>query len=287
MAFNLGEDYAWKHSITNELFIATADENYVTARWCYQSDLRVDFFWLALHCLEKYSKAALLLNGLPAKNYNHNLVKLYADVRPLAPELLPVTLAKPPQYELEFWYTETTEQFIARLNVYGHPDNRYQYYGYNLHMEDLFKVDQVAFAVRRLCQPLEAHFLGEKRPGVPDQSRRQRMIQDHPSSANLHSKLEEIASGKRGEALQRVLLNWNFPFAPSDFSHAPMTYSTASQNPVLARRLYDPLKGGPEHFEHADLVWQWVQDNIKLSKKLRDEIDGERARLKKEALSRN
>jgi hypothetical protein len=280
MAADIDDNYAEKHSIVNELFLATADENYVAARWCYQHGLRVDFFWLAVHNLEKYMKAALLLNGLTAKGYGHDIVKLYADVRPLAPELLPSNLAKPSQYELDHWYAETTEKFIERLYRDGRADNRYQLFGYNLHMEDLFKVDQVIFAIRRLCQPLETHFLIKKMPGVPDQSRRERMIKDHPSSVNLRSKLEEVASGQRGETLRQALLNWNFPFAPFNYPHMPISYSTASRNPILVRRLYDPLETGPQSFANADVLWQWVKDNIQLSKELQKEIEGERKRLK-------
>lgn len=62
----LDDSFADKHSIINELFIATADDNYVLARWQH---LNVDFFWLAVHALEKYLKAVLLLNGKSAKPY--------------------------------------------------------------------------------------------------------------------------------------------------------------------------------------------------------------------------
>ena len=51
------QHYAAKHSIIKELFIATADDNYINARWCFHENLNVDFFWLAVHCLEKYLKA--------------------------------------------------------------------------------------------------------------------------------------------------------------------------------------------------------------------------------------
>src|SRR6266480_1350660 len=50
--------------------------NYVTARWCFHEGLNVDFFWLGVHCLEKYLKAALLLNGRRTIGYGHNIVKL-------------------------------------------------------------------------------------------------------------------------------------------------------------------------------------------------------------------
>ncbi len=72
----LDDSFADKHSIINELFIATADDNYVLARSCFHQHLNVDFFWLAVHALEKYLKAVLLLNGKTAKSYGHDIVKL-------------------------------------------------------------------------------------------------------------------------------------------------------------------------------------------------------------------
>ena len=41
--------------------------------------------WLAVHSVEKYLKAVLLMNGKRAKKYRHNITKLYAAVTPLAP----------------------------------------------------------------------------------------------------------------------------------------------------------------------------------------------------------
>ena len=92
---DLDDLYPFKHSIVDDLFIKTADDNYVAARWCFYVGLDVDFFWLAVHCLEKYMKAALVLNERPARTYGHDIEKLYADVVPLAPELLPTTLTVP------------------------------------------------------------------------------------------------------------------------------------------------------------------------------------------------
>lgn len=36
--------YPHKHSIANELYIKTADENYVVARWCSRHRLETGFF---------------------------------------------------------------------------------------------------------------------------------------------------------------------------------------------------------------------------------------------------
>jgi hypothetical protein len=118
VSIDLDNLYPYRHSIVDELYIKTADDNYVVARWCFNYGMDVDFFWLAAHCLENYLKAALLLNGRPAKTYNHDIVRLYADVRPLAPELLPTMLTIPDNVPDRSFSgdEETTDRFIN-----GHP----------------------------------------------------------------------------------------------------------------------------------------------------------------------
>jgi hypothetical protein len=275
------DQYAEKNSIVRELFIATADDNYITARWCFHQDLNVDFFWLAVHCLEKYLKASLLLNAKPATGYGHEIVKLYDSVKLLAPELLPEQLIKPENMPDVYWRPETVEQYVKRLYHDGQAHNRYQLFGYVRHAEDLWKLDQLVFNVRRLCQPLEVHFLGEPSDGVPDQSIRERMSKDHNTSWILHSKIEETISGKRGEVLQRAFLQWHFPFSRDGDRQEPTSYTSASQEPVLVRRIYGPLRAGPENYQKADELWTWVKENIELPKGFVKDIEKERVRIKR------
>ena len=298
MADDMDELYPYRRSIVDELFIKTADDNYVTARWCYANGFDVDFFWLAVHALEKYLKAVLLLNGRSGKeatvtgkkwNYRHDIVLLYADVKPLAPELLPAALTCPSEIDDPLWHDATPEQFVQRLYDMGHAGNRYQLTGYVLREGDLFKLDQLVFAVRRLCGPLEAHFLGKKRASLPDESFRQRMIKDHPVSANLHSRLEETMKGKRGHEAQHALLNYNFPFAPKDYEHTTMRgLLVSSSNPVLLRRVIEPLDAGkPEYDKHADALWQWTKDNIHLPKEFIEAYEAERAKRRTAAKNKS
>jgi len=56
-----------KHDIAKELFLKTADQTCVVAHWCFLNRLYLDFYWNALHALEKHLKAVLLMNGLSAK----------------------------------------------------------------------------------------------------------------------------------------------------------------------------------------------------------------------------
>ena len=296
MAADLDDSYAARHSIVNDLFIKTADENYVTARFCFAYGLDVDFFWVAVHALEKYLKAALLLNGKSCKNhivsgkpksYGHNIIDLYAAVQPLAPELITAKLIDTAAMYPTRWFDESTGRFIVRLYDMGNEHNRYQLSGYVRQPENLFKLDQVVFAVRRLCQPLESHFLGKKHVGVPDQSRRERMVIDHPSSSNLHSALERIIAGGRGRKLQHIALNWNQPFAPADYRHSRIDYAMSSVNPVLVRRILDPLDvGDAQQQRESDELWQWVQDNIYLPKDYVTAYNVERAKRKAAAKAR-
>ena len=220
MAAKADDLYADKHSIIDELFIKTADDNYVTARWCFHQNLNVDFFWLAVHCVEKYLKAVLLFNGGTSTKHGHDITKLYADVCRFADDLLPGSPDKPQRMPDAMWHKETFHEFIARLYRDGQADNRYQLYGYSRRPEDLWKLDQLVFNIRRLCRPLDANVMGTELPGGPRLSRRQE-LQDNPKRWALHSRLEDALSGKRGEEVKKAAETWNFPFTPENYERPP------------------------------------------------------------------
>jgi HEPN domain-containing protein len=181
--------YAEKQSIVKSLFIDTADDNYILARFCFHANLDVDFFWLAVHCLEKYLKAALLINGRSSIKYTHNIVGLYDAVHPLAPELLPDKLMRPQGMPSNLWRDESAKDFIERIYRDGEANNRYQLFGY---------------------------------------------------------------------------------------SNPQTDYRHAFSNPVLERRLLEPLDGGPENFASADELWKWVRTNIYLPPKFIKDYEDER-----------
>ncbi|HEY4051129.1 MAG TPA: HEPN domain-containing protein [Acidobacteriaceae bacterium] len=102
-------------NIIDELFVRTADENYITARWCAIHRLHTDFAWLAVHALEKYLKAVLLYNGKQAKKHGHDIEKLYQSVKSLTVKHLPKILSKPPDLVIGHWFERTPENFIEHL----------------------------------------------------------------------------------------------------------------------------------------------------------------------------
>jgi hypothetical protein len=141
---------ALKTSLVHELFVRTADENYITARWCAINQLNTDFLWLGLHCLEKYLKAVLLMNGRSSEKFAHNIVRLYTDVEALAGPLLPDRLEQPAQLDIATWFDQTSREFIQHLQRNGNANNRYLLYGYRTFSQDLHMLDTMVFAIRRL-----------------------------------------------------------------------------------------------------------------------------------------
>ncbi|WP_420822398.1 HEPN domain-containing protein [Sphingosinithalassobacter portus] len=94
------------------MFLHTADENYITARWCFENSLITDFFWNSVHALEKYMKAILLFNGQSVKNYGHNLRELYNSVELIAYDLLPKDLQQPRNLRISDWNDMSPSNFF-------------------------------------------------------------------------------------------------------------------------------------------------------------------------------
>ena len=291
MAYELERIHGEQGRIVRELFVDTADDNYIAARWCFVEGLNVDWFWLAVHCLEKYMKAVLLLNGRSGWRYpdnagkcrafGHDIAALHEQVGRLAADLLPGTLERPNELEIDHWQEETPETFLRRLFRFGNADNRYQIFGFVRRREDLFKLDLMVFALRRLCVPLDGYYLGRRRPDRKNPTHRD-LLRKQPESWTVSPtcKLEKTAAGKRGERLREVLLYLNVPFAPQDFEHRGLRGVTAAHLPVLGRSILAPLEQAPDSDAAALAadVCDWVLGNIQLPNDVKRQLRDARAR---------
>lgn len=264
------------NTIAREMFRDTADQNYVTARWCFLNGLNIDFYWLSLHAIEKYLKTILLLNGQPAKGFGHDIVSLYEAILPISDGLLPKRFSSPSSIEIHWWHDEEVKDFVRRLYDEGNPDNRYQIYGYRRRSDDLFKVDQIVFSLRRICWPLDTYIVSLK--GKSDIPTFREVIKSDPTfwtfGSGDSSPLFQIYDGKYGAEAKSKFLDLNFAFAPDDFVHSEFREQTGTKNPVLLRYIHDPLKSGPDRAqEEANAIRAWVKNNIKLSTSIKKEID--------------
>ena len=276
-----------RNDITYNLFVDTADQNYVVARWCFQRNLALDFLWNATHCLEKLMKAALLLNGRsgiqPApgeRSYGHDLSSLYPEVAALADDLLPDLLIKPSEIDLH-WRIETAEQFIERVSANGDAHNRYQIYGHVLHREDLYKFDKMVFAIRRLCCPLDSYLFGNVRHGQStitfrDKLRRHQDFMPHLAG----SRWQKLTDNRASEELRHAALNHNLIFAPN-YDHGELLSGSSALNPVLGRRILQADEQGATGEHAAEIVElaDWVLENISLPRQVCRQLSEARNRL--------
>jgi hypothetical protein len=243
-----------------------------------------DFLWMSVHCLEKYMKAVLLLNGKSSHGYGHDLSKLYPKVKALAGPLLPDKLVihsnlhgEPP------WKDDTPEEFLTHLYRYGQADNRYALLS-SLNFPDvLFKVDMMVFYIRRLCRRLSEKAADSRK------TNRQRLRGDATLwRIDPMGKLEKVADGQGKPGLQHILLNVNPWFAPPGYQHDWMSLHIAFRDSPLDLYILRPLRGDPKDpkTEAAHVLYKWVLDNIFMSEDIRRDYKQERKEAIAEAVAK-
>lgn len=256
---------ATKHDLVQDLFIRTADENYITARWCFLNQLNLDFLWLAVHALEKYMKAVLLLNGADAKQYGHDITKLYDALTPIAGALLPSMLSKPVNLNTGFWKDMTPERFLGRLYRNGNADNRYLLYGYTALGSDLHMLDMMVFAIRRLSVVLDGPHAPAWNAGVPRPTNRELLTEQQDWFDTMYLPLDQAISAKDETPARQAALNLNLAFAPDGYPHGSAPGGIAARNPVILRRNLDPMKSdNPKWRQEGIELAEWILENVKL-----------------------
>jgi hypothetical protein len=286
MAFSEDEIVAQrKREIVEQMFIETADDNYIVARQCYTHQLMADFLWLSVHCLEKYMKAVLLLNGKPShknprgKGYGHDLTKLYPEVKSLAGTLLPERLMIHPNLVgTSPWRDETPDDFLATLYQDGQADNRYALLSRWNFPDVLFKVDMMVFYIRRLCRQLSAK-------GPNDQTKNRQRLKEDTSLWRLEheGKLGRVVDGNGQSGLQHILLNLNPWFAPPSYGHDWTLLHFSGRDGLLDWMVLRPSGGDPDDpaTKAAHMLYDWVLNNIFMS----DEIKKEFKETREEAIA--
>ncbi len=266
--------------IVRSIFIDTADNNYLIARWCFHNGLLNDFYWNALHALEKYLKSILLLNGKSAKaNKNHNISDLLNKTYKITGNLIPVsgTLFVSNESNPLMRNKETLKEFIKRLDEFGNADNRYNLFGIEQMPTDLFKLDTCAFYLRRLVFSLDKLPLYAT-PENKDKSFKQILEEDQ----NLIIDWDKSALAKRlknSESLSDVFYQSNVAFshyAPDNFEHKPYPIKFSWTAPALFDLgCHDLSMEKTANIETKRELCHWVKANIQLSKSVEKEIEAQ------------
>ena len=223
---------AMARNLVWRMFRDAADEDYLVARWAALEGLNHQFLWSAQQALEKYLKAALLLNDRSISDDKHALKDLYHKLLPVVGDLLPMVLCPPNYFEepgLPFegaryprWFDfQTLLEFISRVDLIGNPNVRYRQHSITFFGYDLHKFDEVCFLLRRVCVPLDMPYAstgGTYRSVLTRdrrlQSKRTLSFQDHPST-------------KKSRRLIRIFKCRNFSYFEKESRNAGL---------ILARR---------------------------------------------------
>lgn len=188
------EQNAKLNSLATQCFLNTADNEYIVARMCYRAGLALQFNWSALHCLEKYLKAVLLYNRVPARNIRHE----------------PVKLARKASTMDFFDISKDSLKFMGDLEKYG--GGRYLTRSYQMLRNALPMLDRSVWEVRRYCRVLSLQASRIRSDAKDDiDAARQELSQADPKNPKPFplpdGRLEMLIDGE--DSNERRALIWN------------------------------------------------------------------------------
>lgn len=267
-------------------FVAAADADYITARWSFFQEFYPGFGWLSLHCLEKYLKAILLLNGESAKEQSHDVALLYAEVLAIAVELIPEQFECIREWGASSHPARTPREFIDHLTGSASQVSRYMMIGHNVETMDLHMLDEMVFALRRICCRLE---IEGARFGLPEpqQTNRQILKSDRsffPPMGLLMDDLLDHPDSTEGLAHVLFLHNLKFGKYYRGKTELPKRYFKSGSPSIVERMILRPLRELAELTKQgsdSDLLAQsqeavrfanWAENSVKLPPKLNTEL---------------
>lgn len=218
-----------------ESFLEPADDDYLAARSLAIGGLYRSFFWSGAQAVEKYLKTYLLLHGVSVIPFSrgHELGKLLTAAEMVTPGFIHIDLAPHPTVELPAHFPLShfkLDSFIATLEKYGSPNNRYNNYGAIYDTGHLFALDTLAHHLRNKMQ-------------VP--------------------RIEESFHRNLSADFKRYLYENNPYFAPVEFTHATLP------NPLFPLTNAMHVTQWEFLLKRNDMQFlfprQWLQTHMKIS----------------------
>lgn len=254
------EDERSFQEIARRMFLSSGDGDYLMARQAYRAGLANQFWWSASQTIEKYLKTVLLMHGKSAKGYGHQLGKLWSCVASLGIPDSP--LPRTPGYLTgESWgrgpggkLTHRREPlpnasfstFIELADRSGDTNSRYNHFGHEVCLEDLYTLDEFVWMFRGHCRP----------PGdiLPDASSPWRVRQD--------LLLENLIDGThQTQPLETKceMLTWLNPFFTGPIKPVERINAGVSKHPFYILAIDRQRKDKPHAARVASLIDQRIQ----------------------------
>jgi|GEM_PF-2364731 len=264
----------FKSVFAHQFFVLPADRNYFLARFTRINGIPEEFWWQSLQTIEKYLKAGLLLNGESVKQVNgHDIVSLWERHKAVFGSAAVGDFVKPSKLQSDYWTERTVDHFIRDVATKGHPDSRYGLVSRWESRDDLFKLDQLVFELRRRTIGLDwivgSDWNVEELVQFEGSTYRD-LIAAEPENLIRKMTTPSGAMNAAGDDLTDLFHAWNFSFtrSPEDLSRLTNRHVAPS---VAVGNSYLYLLW--EALEHEKLISpcvvervRWLLDNIKLGK---------------------
>lgn len=270
------------NGLIDDTYLASADQDYIVARWGFENKLYSNFLWNSAQCIEKYLKCILLHHRVSVQDLKHDLCKARDLVEKNCPDVIIAQFYNVPQITGGHFKCEkdTPASFISGLNDAGHPDIRYLQIHFSLDFSDLMKLDQLVFSLRKNChsnkpwKPAASSRLEENRPA----ERWSELLWRH--TGGLLERLKQSFKAQdptKGDEYAFLFLNYPFEgFTPSKANLAWASRSSAIWR--VLDRYRAQVSAEIEDACKTQQVLKWALNNMRLPSKLRDEIEQEIAR---------
>jgi hypothetical protein len=204
------------------------------------------------------------MNGRSARGIKHNLIDLHAQVLSLDPRL-PIGPLINPQIEHLQWSDEPFEAYLRRFNEFGAADNRYATYGYWIRYDDLFKLDQHVWSVRRCCRPFHMKLHRSDGPAF-ERDNIADLIKDRSIWKVNPRPLEELIDSDPDDMHRAAFLSLNVPFAPGDKHRLTRRFTMSHAAPLADWfRLLRASTEDPSKQTNAYAVLNWALENIQFN----------------------
>ena len=151
-----------------ELYLHSADEDYLAARLNAKHGLAQSFAWCSQQSIEKVLKCALLLNGEPTAAYGHKISEAFHAAKTKLTYNFPKKFESLDYLDLDegdcIHAKESVAEFLKRTEHSGSAHNRYRHSGLRVEIFDLIKLDECFFHFRRSCVCLDSKVPNTDKP---------------------------------------------------------------------------------------------------------------------------
>lgn len=266
-----------KSDLIKRLFVATGDQDYVTARWAYSHCMFHIFYWCSAQAIEKYGKAILLYQDISIANYGHDIIRIYdtlkhSDQKGTIPEI--IELPESEAMGRPSWHKKHMSLFVDYINEYGSPKNRYGHVGTFINGPALQTLDILCKSLRdmiKIKNNFETEFFTCDKDTRAD-------VSDVEWALDIELLLERLYIGSYNvgdsDELRQVFANMNFPFF-GDEAIIDGTFGgqyvigPTLENHLVRLRILDET---PENQETIDQLRNWVEQKLKLSPQEKREL---------------